>query len=182
MRLHLFLLHFLIQKMITFVTTMNIYGTEMNYTETTVEDSTIIKLPAITSNRKGNLTPIYSNDHVNFHISRVYYLYDVPGGAERGGHAHRNLRQLIVAASGSFDVLLDDGFQRRTVALNRPYIGLYLPQLIWREINNFSSGGICLVLASHPYDPDDYIYDYNEFRRIKGSVLKNTSHDDDNRH
>ena len=140
---------------------------------TCLEDSRLIDLPYITSNRKGALTPIYGNDHIDFQIARIYYLYDVPGGAERGGHAHRKLKQLIVAASGSFDVLLDDGEDRRTVTLNRPYIGLYLPPMIWRELVNFSSGGICLVLASLPYDPNDYIRDYRAFLELKSGKLSN---------
>ena len=99
-------------------------------------------------------------------LKRIYYLYDVPGGAERGGHAHKDLQQLIVAASGCFDVVLDDGKNRKVVELNRPYYGLYIVPGIWREIINFSSGAICLVLASQKYDKDDYIRDYNQFYNI----------------
>ena len=98
---------------------------------------------------------------------RVYYLYDVPGGEERGGHAHKELSQLIVAASGSFDVVLDDGTTKKTITLNRPYQGLYVVPGIWRELVNFSSGSSCLVLASHKYDESDYIRDYNEFLKYK---------------
>jgi WxcM-like, C-terminal len=112
---------------------------------------------------KGNLSPLYSGVHVPFAIKRVYYLYDVPGGANRGGHAHWTLEQLIVAASGSFAVMLDDGQSRRTVSLNRSYYGLYLPRLIWREITDFCTGAICLVFASLAYDECDYINDYQEF-------------------
>jgi hypothetical protein len=112
---------------------------------------------------KGNLSPLYGGVHVPFPIKRVYFLYDVPGGAERGGHAHRALQQLIVAASGSFAVTLDDGLSRRTVSLNRSYYGLYVPNLIWREITGFCTGAICLVFASLPYDESDYIHDYQEF-------------------
>jgi dTDP-4-dehydrorhamnose 3,5-epimerase-like enzyme len=100
---------------------------------------------------------------VPFEIRRAYYLYDVPGGESRGGHAHRELQQLIMAVSGSFDVVVSDGNIKRTILLNRPYHGLYIVPGIWRELNNFSSGAVCLVLASHPYDETDYIRDYNEF-------------------
>ena len=100
-----------------------------------------------------------------FDIARVYYLYDVPGGESRGGHAHVELEQFIIAASGSFRVVVDDGERRTSVFLNRSYYGLYIPRLMWRELEDFSSGSVCLVLASKPYDPDDYYYDYTEFRR-----------------
>lgn len=129
----------------------------------TVYDCSVIELTKITS-ASGNLTPVYANVHVPFDIARVYYLYDIPGGETRGGHAHRQLQQLIIAASGSFDVLLDDGVNRKIVHLNRPYFGLYLPNMIWRELLNFSSGGICLVLASQPYDEVDYYRDYSDFK------------------
>jgi len=128
----------------------------------TIYDCSVIELPRIHS-LSGNITPVYGGLHIPFDIARVYYLYDIPGGETRGGHAHRRLQQLIVAASGSFDVLLDDGVNRKVVNLNRPYFGLYLPQLIWRELLNFSSGGICLVLASEFYDESDYYRDYDEF-------------------
>ncbi|MCA2265747.1 WxcM-like domain-containing protein [Mycobacterium marseillense] len=111
----------------------------------------------------GTLSPLYGEVHVPFAIKRVYYLYDVPGGAERGGHAHRELQQLIVAASGSFAVTLDDGENQRTVSLDRSYYGLYLPSMIWREITGFCTGAICLVFASLPYDERDYIRDYGDF-------------------
>jgi len=129
----------------------------------TVYDCSIIQLPRIQST-SGNITPIYGNVNVPFEIARVYYLYDVPGGETRGGHAHKNLQQLIVAASGSFDVLLDDGINKKVVHLNRPYMGLYMPNMIWRELLNFSSGGICLVLASRVYDESDYYREYEEFK------------------
>ena len=128
-----------------------------------VYDCSLIELPRISS-PSGSLTPVYGGTTIPFEIERVYYLYDIPGGESRGGHAHRKLRQLIVAASGSFDVLLDDGVNRRVVHLNRPYFGLYLTNMIWRELLNFSSGGICLVLASAPYDEADYFREYDEFR------------------
>lgn len=113
---------------------------------------------------KGNITVVENGRTVPFEVRRTYYLYDVPGGESRGGHAHKELRQLIVAASGSFDVTLDDGTGvKRTVTLNRPYQGLLVVPGIWRELNNFSSGSVCLVLASHEYDETDYIRDYGEF-------------------
>ncbi len=124
----------------------------------------IIDLPKIADPR-GNLTFIEGERHVPFDIKRVYYLYDVPGGAERGGHAHRNLHQLIVAMSGSFDVVLDDGAERRRFHLNRSYYGLYVCPMIWRELDNFSSGSVCMALASNLYDEADYYRDYNEFVR-----------------
>jgi dTDP-4-dehydrorhamnose 3,5-epimerase-like enzyme len=128
-----------------------------------VEEAHIVELPRITDPR-GNLTFIEGGNHVPFDIARVYYLYDVPGGETRGGHAHRQLEQLIIAMSGAFDVVLDDGTERRTISLNRSYYGLYLPRMVWRELVNFSSGSVCAVLASRPYEPEDYYYDYDEFR------------------
>jgi hypothetical protein len=114
-------------------------------------------------NRSGNLTFIEDRMEIPFDVRRLYYLYDVPGGAERGGHAHRRLEQLIVAASGCFDVVLDDGKNRKVVELNRPYYGLHVVPGIWRELINFSSGAICLVLASEKYDVADYIRDYDVY-------------------
>ncbi len=122
----------------------------------------LIPLPKI-SNPKGNLTFIEGQQHVPFAIQRVYYLYDVPGGAERGGHAHKDLQQLIIAASGSFDITLDDGRKKHTWHMNRPYIGLYVPTMIWREITNFSSGSVLMVLASNRYDEADYYRNYTDF-------------------
>ena len=133
---------------------------------TTVDDCKLIDLPKITA-RQGNITPVEGAKDIPFDIARVYYLYDVPGGESRGGHAHKELQQLIVSAMGSFDVVLDDGQKKKTVTLNRAYYGLYVPKMIWRELENFSSGGICLVLASMPYSEDDYIRDYNLFLREK---------------
>jgi len=130
----------------------------------TVFDCSIIELPKI-YNRAGNITPIQTSENVPFDIRRIYYLYDVPGGESRGGHAHVNLQQLIVAASGSFDILLDDGVNKKVVNLNRPYYGLLMPSGIWRELLNFSSGAICLVLASLPYTEEDYIRDYKDFKK-----------------
>jgi len=132
----------------------------------TISDCKIIELPKI-SERKGAITPIYSSEHIPFNIARIYYLYDVPGGASRGGHAHKELQQLIVSVMGAFDVVLDDGNDRKHVHLDRSYNGLYIKPMIWRELENFSSGGICLVLASMPYDEDDYIRDYETYLREK---------------
>jgi len=122
----------------------------------------MIELPKITDPR-GNLTFIEGGGHVPFDINRVYYLYDVPGGAERGGHAHKELHQLIIAMSGSFDVILNDGVSDRQFHLNRSYRGLLICPMIWRELNNFSSGSVCMVLASHHYTEDDYYRDYDEY-------------------
>jgi len=127
----------------------------------------VVDLPKI-SDPRGNLTFIESHRHVPFDIARVYYLYDVPGGAERGGHAHKQLRQLIVAMSGSFDVILDDGLNRRRVHLNRSYQGLLIRPMIWRELDNFSSGSVCMVLASELYDENDYYRDYSEYLSARG--------------
>lgn len=122
----------------------------------------MIELPRITDPR-GNLTFVEANRHVPFSIERMYYLYDVPGGAERGGHAHKALHQLIVAMSGSFDVILDDGHEKKRFHLNRSYNGLYVCPMIWRELDNFSSGSVCMVLASNFYDEADYYRDYAEY-------------------
>ena len=128
----------------------------------TLKDCRIIDLPK-DNNPNGNLTAIEGGQQVPFEIQRVYYLYDVPGGAERGGHAHRELQQLIIALSGSFDVILDDGYDKQRFHLNRPYQGLYVRTLIWRELDNFSSGSVCMVLASNRYDEADYYRHYDEF-------------------
>ncbi|MGB8065428.1 MAG: FdtA/QdtA family cupin domain-containing protein [Candidatus Sulfotelmatobacter sp.] len=122
----------------------------------------MIDLPKINDPR-GNLTFIEGERHVPFEIRRVYYLYDVPGGAERGGHAHKDLHQLIIAMSGSFDVVLDDGRQKMRFHLNRSYNGLYVCPMIWRALDNFSSGSVSMVLASNLYDPADYYRDFDEF-------------------
>jgi dTDP-4-dehydrorhamnose 3,5-epimerase-like enzyme len=132
----------------------------------TLDKCLIIDLPIIPDYR-GNLTFIEGGIHVPFDIKRVYYLYDVPGGAERGGHAHKELQQLIVAMSGSFDVVLDDGTSKKRVHLNRSYQGLYLPRMIWRELDNFSSGSVCMVLASQKYNENDYIRNYADFAELK---------------
>lgn len=132
----------------------------------TVNNCEIIELPKI-HNPAGNITPLNSEVDVPFEIKRIYYLYDVPGGESRGGHAHYQLEQYLVAASGSFDVVLFDGKERRKVSLNRPYHALHIVPGIWRELENFSSGSICLVLASHKYDEKDYIRDFDAFKQFK---------------
>lgn len=124
----------------------------------------MIELPKITDPR-GNLTFVEGGNHIPFDIKRVYYLYDVPGGAERGGHAHRALSQLIIAMSGSFDVVLDDGHAKKRVHLNRSYNGLFICPMIWRELDNFSSGAVCMVLASNIYDEADYYRDYDAYHK-----------------
>ncbi len=127
-----------------------------------LKDCRIIDLPKI-SDPRGNLTFIEGERHVPFAIKRVYYLYDVPGGAERGAHGHRSLQQLIVAMSGSFDVILDDGFEKMTFHMNRSYYGLYVSSMMWRDITNVSSGAVLMVLASDYYDAADYFRDYEKF-------------------
>jgi hypothetical protein len=127
-----------------------------------VDDCRVVQLPRILR-PEGQITPVEGGRDVPFDIARVYYLYDIPGGEARGGHAHRELRQLIVSVMGSFAVRLDDGERQRTVTLNRAYQGLLMPRMIWRELLDFSSGAVCLVLASLPYDEADYIRDYAEF-------------------
>lgn len=122
----------------------------------------IVDLPKITDHR-GNLTFIESGRHVPFDIKRTYYLYDVPGGAARAAHGHRNLHQLMISMSGSFDVTLDDGHEKKVFQLNRSYYGLYIPPMMWRDLDNFSSGAVCMVLASDYYDESDYFRNYNEF-------------------
>jgi hypothetical protein len=130
-----------------------------------ISECRIMDLPKITDVR-GNLTFIEGDRHVPFEIKRVYYLYDVPGGESRGGHAHKTLHQFIIAASGSFDVILDDGVDRRSFHLNRSYYGLYVAPMVWRELDNFSSGSVCLVLASEHYDESDYVRDYEVFKQL----------------
>lgn len=132
-----------------------------------LEACRIIELPKIADPR-GNLTFVEGGRHVPFEIQRVFYLYDVPGGAVRAGHALRSCHQFIVAMSGSFDVALDDGYEKKRFHLNRSYYGLYVAPMIWREIDNFSSGSVCLVLASKPYDAGDYYREYDEFLQAVG--------------
>lgn len=134
--------------------------------ESTIYNCSVIELSRI-NKRSGNITVVENLQHIPFEVKRVYYLYDVPGGGERGGHAHKELKQLIVAASGCFDVVLNDGKNKKVVELNRPYYGLYVVPGIWRELINFSSGAICLVLASEKYYKEDYMRDYSKFLEWK---------------
>ena len=138
----------------------------MNKTLSDIYNCNVMELPRI-HNVAGNITIVQNGGQYPFDVRRVYYLYDVPGGSERGGHAHKDLEQLIIAASGSFDVVIDDGKNKKVVELNRPYFALYVKPGIWREIINFSSGAICLVLASEKFNPDDYIRDYLEFSKFR---------------
>lgn len=131
----------------------------------TVYDCSFIELPK-NHYPQGNLTYIYNNVHLPFEIKRVFYTYDIPGGESRGAHAHKECHQFLIAASGAFEVLLDDGVNKRTVLLNRPFYGLYVPPGIWTAEQGFSSGSICLVLASHGYEKEDYIRDYNEYLKF----------------
>ena len=137
--------------------------------KSSVYDCSIIELDRHHSARKGDISVVENGLTVPFETKRVYYLYDVPGGVSRGGHAHKDLRQLIVAVSGSFTVVLDDGNVKRSFVLNRPYMGLYVVPGIWRVLEDFSSGSVCLVLASEKYDPEDYIRDYDEFIAFKNN-------------
>lgn len=132
-------------------------------------DCFVIELDRHHSDRKGNLTVVENGETLPFDVKRVYYIYDVPGGENRGTHAHKQLEQLIVAASGSFTVTLDDGKSKRSFFLNRPYQGLLVKPGMWRDLDNFSSGAVCMVLASEVYDKNDYIRDYNEFLKYKSS-------------
>ena len=131
-----------------------------------VSDCPVIELPKI-ENRSGNLTSIQNSIEIPFDIKRIFYLYDIPGGKDRGAHAHIECHQFLIAGSGSFDVLLDDGKSKKLVTLNQPYRGLHIPPGIWASEINFSSGSICLVLASHKYDEKDYIREYDEFLKYK---------------
>ena len=137
-----------------------------NFKTNTVYDCNIFQLPRI-KNRAGNITPLQNLITIPFEIKRVYYLYDIPGGEIRGGHAHKELEQFIIAVSGSFDVLIKDGVNEKVVNLNRPYYALHIKPGIWRELLNFSSGSVCLVLASDLYNEDDYIRSYDHFLREK---------------
>ena len=133
-----------------------------------VSDCSIIELDKHHSDRKGNLTVVENGITLPFDVKRVYYLYDVPGGESRGSHAHKELEQLVVAASGSFRVTLDDGKSKRTFYLNRPYQGLIIKPGLWRDLDDFSSGAVCMVLASDVYKAEDYIRDYQKFLRYRG--------------
>lgn len=136
-----------------------------------LSDCRIVELPKI-SDPRGNLSFVEGSRHIPFDMKRVYYLYDVPGGEARGGHAHKHLQQLIIAISGSFDVVLDDGVTKKTISLNRCYRGLYIPTMIWRELVNFTSGAVCMVLASEYYDESDYYREYDEFIRAAQRNVK----------
>jgi hypothetical protein len=138
----------------------------MNRVVSDIHNCNVVELSKI-HNPAGNITIIQNGSHQPFDIKRIYYLYDVPGGSERGGHAHKSLYQLIVAASGSFDIIIDDGRNKKIIQLNRPNFGLLVIPGIWREIVNFSSGAICLVLASDKYNEDDYVRDYSDFTKMK---------------
>lgn len=129
----------------------------------------LISIPKIEEPR-GNLSVI-ENDCIPFEMKRVYYLYDVPSGAERGGHAHKNLKQFLIALSGSFDVVLNDGKEKQTITLNKPFEGLLINPGIWRELNNFSSGSVCLVIASAVFDEGDYIREFEEFLKYKNNAI-----------
>ncbi len=130
-----------------------------------IEQCRVIELPKI-ADARGNLSFIEGGNHIPFEIKRVFYLYDVPGGETRAGHALKKTEQFIIAASGSFDLILDDGKERKTIALNRSWKGVYIPTMIFRELVNFSSAGVCLALASSHYDPNEYIRDYHEFLNV----------------
>ena len=129
-----------------------------------IQNCKIIKLPKIQDSR-GNLTFIENNSHIPFSIERVYYLYDVPGGESRASHAHKSLHQLFIALSGSFDIVLKDGFRSKKFSLNRSYVGLYVPPMIWRTLVNFSSGSVCMVLASQKYDESDYFRNWSDYSK-----------------
>lgn len=136
-------------------------------TPNTIDDCEVVGLPRIPDWR-GSLTVIEGEEHVPFRIERAYWVYDVPGGEERGGHAYRTLEEFIVALSGSLDVVVDDGTGTRTIQLNRSYLGVYVPPLVWRSLTNFSTNAVCLVLASQPYAEGDYLRDRDAFMAAKG--------------
>lgn len=138
----------------------------------TVYDSAIIQFPKILDDR-GNLTFVEEIRHIPFSIERVYWIYDVPGGESRGSHAYHELHEVIIALSGSFEVFLDDGLAQKTIMLNRAYFGLYVPNLIWRRMQNFSTNAVALILASSPYSEKDYIREYNEFKRLNKDFENN---------
>ena len=133
----------------------------------TVYDVAIIQFPKIIDDR-GNLTFVEQNRHIPFRIARAYWIYDVPGGESRGSHAYRELHEVIIALSGSFEVFLDDGLAQKTITLTRAYYGLYVPNMVWRRMQNFSTNAVALVLASLPYSVEDYIRDYSEFKSMNG--------------
>lgn len=139
--------------------------------KTSVYDCSVIELPKI-HNRAGNITPITNNENIPFDVRRVFYIYDIPGGEDRGAHAHKECHQFLIAASGSFEIEMDDGINKRTVVLNRPYYGLHIPPGIWAAEKGFSSGAICLVLASHKYDENDYLREYNKYLDLKNETTR----------
>jgi hypothetical protein len=128
----------------------------------TIFDCSIIELPTY-KNRSGNISIVENGMNLPFNVRRVFYIYDIPGGEDRGAHAHKECHQFLIAASGSFEIELNDGINKRTIMLNRPYFGLHIPPGIWAAERGFSSGAVCLVLTSHKYDLNDYIQDYNDF-------------------
>jgi dTDP-4-dehydrorhamnose 3,5-epimerase-like enzyme len=138
----------------------------MDSSTNTIFQCNVIELPRIQS-RAGNITAVQNGIELPFDVMRIYYLYDIPGGESRGAHAHRTLEQMVVAASGSFDITLDDGRSKKTVQLNKPNLALHIRPGIWRDITNFSSGAICLALVSNLYDEADYMRDYELFKRYK---------------
>jgi hypothetical protein len=136
----------------------------------TVYDCSVIELPRL-QNRAGNITPVNNSLEIPFDIKRVFYIYDIPGGEDRGAHAHKACHQFLVAASGSFEIELNDGVIKRTIMLNRPYFGLHIPPGIWAAEKGFSSGAVCLVLTSHLFDAEDYLRDYSEYLSFKNGIL-----------
>ena len=138
----------------------------MEQKDNTVHDCSVIDVSKI-HNEAGNITVVENGENIPFDVKRIYYLYDVPSGEARGGHAHYELEQYVIAASGSFDVILDDGKNRKTFTLNRPNLALHIVPGLWRELGNFSSGSICMVLASHKYDESDYVRNFSKFLELK---------------
>ncbi len=132
----------------------------------TINQVKLLELPKILDER-GNLSFVESEKHLPFNIKRAYWIYDVPGGEKRGGHAYHELQELVIALSGSFDILLDDGKNKKTFTLNRSYFGLYIPKLIWRQLENFSTNSLCFILASTDYDENDYIRDYYQYKKLQ---------------
>ena len=141
----------------------------MTLKNNTVFDCSVIDMSKVHA-KTGNITVLENGDNTPFDVKRIYYLYDVPSGEERGGHAHYELEQYIIAASGSFDVILDDGVNRRSISLNRPNLALHIVPGLWRSLDNFSSGSICMVLASEKFDELDYIRNYNDFFRERKKI------------
>lgn len=139
---------------------------------TTIKDCRIIPLDRHHSNRQGSLSVVDNQNFSPFDVKRVFYIYDIPGGESRGAHAHRTCHQIIIATSGSFEVSLDDGHCKKTIPLNRPHIGLYIPPGIWASEKNFSSGSVCLVLTSEPYNENDYIRNYSDYLALQSNLIK----------